>query len=119
MERVEESIINFDLIEDILQLLMIKKDYSVLCPPDISDISKGAFLIFLPGIGEIRELCDRLTNSRTLQSEGVVIVPLHSMLSSDEQRQAFAPCRPGCRKIIVSTNIAETSVTIPDVVCGK
>jgi HrpA-like RNA helicase len=119
LERVDESILNLDLIEDLINLIVVKKDYSALAPPDNVDMSTGSILVFLPGVGEIRDLCDRLVASVTLQKADIDVLPLHSMLSSDEQRLAFVPSRPGTRKIIVSTNIAETSVTIPDVTCGK
>jgi len=44
------------------------------------------------------------------------LVPLHSTLSSEEQSLVFRPAPKGMRKIVLSTNIAETSVTIDDCV---
>lgn len=72
------------------------------------------------GLGEIRSLTERLQASRSLgDNRRFEIIPMHSTLSSRDQRRAFIPSKAGCRKIILSTNIAETSVTIPDVVCGE
>jgi len=51
------------------------------------------------------------------------IVPLYSLLPSDKQMRVFQPPPPGCRLVVVSTNIAETSLTIPGiryvVDCGR
>jgi len=44
------------------------------------------------------------------------ILALHSVLSSDDQGAAFKVPPPGVRKIVIATNIAETGITIPDVV---
>ena len=44
------------------------------------------------------------------------IIPLHSVLTSQDQSQAFDIPPAGCRKIVIATNIAETGITIPDVV---
>lgn len=43
------------------------------------------------------------------------IVPLYSLLPSDKQMRVFAPPPPGSRLVVVSTNVAETSLTIPGV----
>jgi HrpA-like RNA helicase len=119
MDRVDETNINYDLIEDILRLILVNYDKECgLVPPENADLSHGAVLVFMPGKGEIITLTERLKGSRLFRKEQFEIVPLHSTLSSGAQRLAFMPARPGCRKIIISTNIAETSVTIPDVVCG-
>lgn len=45
----------------------------------------------------------------------IVICQLYAKLNQQEQNQAFAPTRPRTRKIILSTNIAETSLTIPGI----
>lgn len=74
----------------------------------------GAILVFVPGMGEIDNLSKRLLSQRALQ--GHVIVPLHSSISSKDQRNAFQIHPPEVRKIVISTNIAETSVTIEDIV---
>jgi HrpA-like RNA helicase len=83
--------------------------------------SDGAILAFLPGLGEIMEV------ERLLRMESPLgvnfedrfrfeIFKLHSSLRDDENEDGiFRPLSEGCRKIILSTNIAETSVTIPDV----
>ena len=118
MDRVNEEIINYDLIEDVLLILLVNPERNEsLLPPEGADLSEGAVLIFLPGFGEIRTLTERLEGSRSLgNKQRFDIIPMHSTLSPQDQRRAFIKPKKGCRKIILSTNIAETSVTIPDVV---
>lgn len=73
----------------------------------------GAILIFLPGVAEI----DRCIRSITSLSNGRFFpLPLHASLSPAEQRKVFPLAPKGKRKIVVSTNVAETSITIPDIV---
>lgn len=72
----------------------------------------GAVLIFMPGVMEIRQCVQELQGT---QLGSVEIMALHANLSSAEQRKVFLPTKPR-RKIVVATNVAETSVTIPDVV---
>ncbi|HEY3816047.1 MAG TPA: ATP-dependent helicase HrpB [Polyangiaceae bacterium] len=72
----------------------------------------GDVLVFLPGAGEIRrarEACDKLATEA-----GLALVPLHGDLSPDEQDTAVR--RGSRRKVILSTNVAESSVTIEGVV---
>ncbi|MBW1897910.1 MAG: DEAD/DEAH box helicase, partial [Deltaproteobacteria bacterium] len=70
--------------------------------------TSGDVLVFMPTEQDIRETCD-LINGR--HYKGVTVFPLFARLSSEEQTKFFRKT-PG-RKIIVSTNIAETSITIP------
>jgi ATP-dependent RNA helicase DHX29 len=107
MKRVDETVINYDLIEDVLMTLF-QEDSTAFATVYRGKID-GAVLIFLPGIGEIRNLLDRLSGSRFFgDSRRFRIVALHSTLSSSDQRFAFCLPPKGCQKIILSTNIAET-----------
>jgi ATP-dependent RNA helicase DHX29 len=75
-----------------------------------------AFLVFLPGIAEIRQLNNILLGHPPFK-DGWLIHPLHSTISSEDQQQAFLLPPSGMRKIVLATNIAETGVTIPDITC--
>ncbi|KAJ1767984.1 helicase [Coemansia sp. RSA 1813] len=70
-----------------------------------------AMLVFMPGVGEIQATIDAI---KRLES-AVHVLPLHSGLAPQEQRKVFAPPPSGKRKIVVATNIAETSITIDDI----
>jgi ATP-dependent RNA helicase DHX57 len=84
----------------------------------------GTILVFLPGLAEIQAVHDALCDSSLFSPRAgkFVLVPLHSTLTSEEQSQVFRKAPVGKRKIVLSTNIAETSVTIDDCVfvidCG-
>lgn len=123
MEIVDEEVINYDLIEDLLTLLLVKKcPHTVTTPPSTDSlcVNEGAVLIFLPGLGEIRMLYEMLkSNPHFKDEQRFDLIPMHSSISAKDQKRAFIPSRAGCQKIILSTNICETSVTIPDCVCGK
>ena len=72
---------------------------------------EGAILVFLPGTQEINRLCSELQNS----DKSLLVLPCHSQLPSKDQRKVFAPAAADKRKVVVSTNIAETSITIDDI----
>jgi len=73
----------------------------------------GDVLVFLPGAREIRRVRE-LLEAQDL-GRGVRVLPLYGDLGGDEQQAALAPGAPGTRKVVLATNIAETSLTIPGV----
>jgi ATP-dependent helicase HrpB len=73
----------------------------------------GSLLVFLPGQGEIRRLEERLHDRIT--DPRVIIAPLYGALDIAEQDRAVEPAPAGCRKVVLSTAIAETSLTIEGV----
>ncbi|KAL7848001.1 hypothetical protein AOLI_G00227190 [Acnodon oligacanthus] len=108
LQYMNPNKINMDLILDLLAYL----DKS----PQFSGID-GAVLVFLPGLAHIQQLFDFLTTDKRFSSKDrYKLVALHSTLSSQDQASAFTVPPAGVRKIVLSTNIAETGVTIPDVV---
>ncbi|CAJ1065307.1 ATP-dependent DNA/RNA helicase DHX36 [Xyrichtys novacula] len=76
----------------------------------------GAILVFLPGWDNISSLNDLLMAQQMFRSDRFVIIPLHSLMPTVNQTQVFKRPPPGVRKIVIATNIAETSITIDDVV---
>jgi len=78
---------------------------------DALHATDGQVLCFLPGAFEIRRAIGDL--DQKLRGQPVDVVPLHGSLSADEQDVALVPAAR--RRIIVATNIAETSLTVPGV----
>jgi ATP-dependent helicase HrpA len=75
----------------------------------------GDILVFLPGEREIRETGDLLRRALTRRpyAAAVEIVPLYARLSVTEQQRVFAPS--GGRRLVLATNVAETSLTVPGI----
>eukprot|EP00435_Cladocopium_sp_Y103_P041104 s1346_g11.t1 len=73
----------------------------------------GGILIFLPGWDDIDRLLKRLT--QVLPRRQFWILPLHSQIRLEQQKEVFQVPPRGVRKIILSTNIAETAITIDDI----
>jgi ATP-dependent RNA helicase DHX36 len=96
---VDETVINYELLADLLEHICLNKD-------------EGAILVFLPGMMEIQNAMDNMRRKDFFQSSAVIIYPLHSALSTAEQTAVFDVPPSGVRKIVVSTNISETSITI-------
>ena len=74
------------------------------------DAGGGAVLAFLPGAPEIRRAADRVAS---LVGANVPVLPLHGGLSADDQDAALQPT--GGTRIVLATNLAETTLTVPDV----
>lgn len=79
---------------------------------------EGAVLVFLPGYDEIVSIRDRIMfeDKRFADSSRYILFMLHSNMHSFDQKRVFRPAPSGVRKIILSTNISETSITFNDVV---
>lgn len=101
---ISEKDVDFEIIEALLTHIEVEMN------------TPGAVLIFLPGWNLIFALHKYLTQKQFFASSKFCILPLHSQLPCVDQRRVFESVQPGVRKVILSTNIAETSITINDVV---
>ncbi|XP_031291477.2 ATP-dependent RNA helicase A isoform X1 [Camelus dromedarius] len=103
MAQLNEKETPFELIEALLKYI------ETLNVP-------GAVLVFLPGWNLIYTMQKHLEMNSHFGSHRYQILPLHSQIPREEQRKVFDPVPSGVTKVILSTNIAETSITINDVV---
>jgi len=110
--RMDDSRIDYDLCVHLVTHLLTSA----------TPRHEGAILIFLPGTAEIKRLMEMLNHSSAISSR-ILVLALHGSLSGADQALVFKPAPSGKIKIIVSTNIAETSITINDITavvdCGK
>lgn len=74
----------------------------------------GSLLVFLPGQAEIRRVNQQLADALGSRSD-ILLCPLHGELDLAAQRAAIEPAPKGLRKVVLATNIAETSLTIDGV----
>lgn len=82
---------------------------------DTQSDAGGDVLVFLPGAGEQRRVAERLEGDAELTRARVQVHVLHGSMSLPEQDAALAPAPPGTRKVVLSTSIAETSLTVAGV----
>ncbi|KAJ0173644.1 hypothetical protein K1T71_010793 [Dendrolimus kikuchii] len=90
---------------------------------DHTQVDLPSVLVFLPGINEIEDLYECLTDlalrAKVVDAECAKykwwVLPLHSTITADEQARVFQRAPLGQRKIILSTNLAESSITVPDI----
>ena len=78
------------------------------------DEESGSLLVFLPGQAEIRRVHQSLQDALGERSD-ILLCPLHGELDLSAQRAAIEPAPAGTRKVVLATNIAETSLTIDGV----
>ena len=96
-----------------LRLIVLLLHYIVENGPEEP---KGGILVFLPGYEEIVTLRDMISEEFQAFSYKFVLFTLHSQMQSVDHKRVFRPVPADTRKIVLATNIAETSITIEDVV---
>uniref|UniRef100_K3WEU5 RNA helicase n=1 Tax=Globisporangium ultimum (strain ATCC 200006 / CBS 805.95 / DAOM BR144) TaxID=431595 RepID=K3WEU5_GLOUD len=113
LDRIDPSVINYDLIQDLIERLVHNSASDMLTLSDT--LPSASILVFLPGLQEISTLLDLLGGHREFSDERKYsLLPLHSSLSPQDQQRIFQMPR-GIVRIIATTNIAETSLTVEDV----
>ncbi|MBL0921720.1 MAG: ATP-dependent RNA helicase HrpA [Phycisphaerales bacterium] len=76
-------------------------------------LGMGDILVFLPGEREIRDVAEELTHHHARGPGGTEVLPLYARLSAEEQQRIFKP--HSGRRIVLATNVAETSLTVPGI----
>ncbi|HIF5695356.1 TPA: ATP-dependent helicase HrpB [Vibrio parahaemolyticus] len=89
-------------VNDHLSTVMAKNIESLM------NKESGSLLAFLPGVAAIKQVQERLSHL----PDDVEVCPLYGQLSFTEQQKAISPAEKGKRKVVLATNIAETSLTI-------
>ena len=75
--------------------------------------TNGDVLVFLPGLGEINRSLKALSSQ--LDSENYLVLPLYGALNAEQQQKALQVDKAGRQKVVLATNIAETSLTIENI----
>ncbi|NXH85226.1 DHX36 helicase, partial [Edolisoma coerulescens] len=103
LEMMDDDKVDLDLVAALIKHIVLEEE-------------DGAILVFLPGWDNISTLHELLMSQAMFKSDRFIIIPLHSLMPTVNQTQVFKKTLPGVRKIVIATNIAETSITIDDVV---
>lgn len=121
VRRVDERLVPLPALRALLRRLAAGALPVALAAPaaggadDAADSDGGAVLVFLPGRGAIDAAARFLWADADLR-EACLFVKLHADASAKEQRAAFAQAPWGQTKVVLATSVAETSITIPDVI---
>ncbi|GAA0686944.1 ATP-dependent RNA helicase HrpA [Marinobacterium maritimum] len=97
---------------DLQQAILAAVDELVAIDQDKRSGGPGDILVFLPGEREIRETAETLRRAQLRDTE---VIPLYARLSLAEQNRVFHENRKAGRRIVLSTNVAETSLTVPGI----
>jgi hypothetical protein len=100
--RVDECHIDNDMIGHLVKHLVMEKEAK----------DDGSILVFLPGAPEINKAMDSIR--KIIGGLPIQLLPLHGGLQPKQQNLVFQPASRGYTKVTLSTNVAETSITIPD-----
>jgi len=104
---------------------IIPEMIEVIAQHHVKDSGGNTILLFLPGLSEIEDLDETLSTKFSLGGKddasdpvkearrNIEICLLHSLIDEEEQMKAFSPLTSGCTRVILSSNIAESSVTLP------
>ncbi|KFM08671.1 Putative ATP-dependent RNA helicase TDRD9, partial [Aptenodytes forsteri] len=115
-QRIEEPVIVRELYEVAVSLIQSFDELEMKSNREKKNLSvtseRGSVLVFLPGLSEISYMHSCLSSMFNKRWQ---VYPLHSRVTLEEQNNVFLTTVPGYRKVILSTNIAESSVTVPDV----
>ena len=118
LSRLKEDEIDLDLLEEVVMAAYNGLITAEDSEEDVLDSGASAILVFLSGMPSIQRLSDRLMGHPEIAGDNARmdwILPLHSSLGPEEQRKVFRRPPMGVRKVVIATNIAETSITIEDV----
>ena len=102
VERVDESHVDYAMLGQLVKHLVNEKDSK----------DDGSILVFLPGAPEINMAMDAIR--KVVRGLSIQLLPLHGGLQPNDQNMVFQAAARGFTKIVLSTNVAETSITIPD-----
>ena len=100
-----------DEIDQVLYLVAAR----IILYHKLNTRSSGTFLVFLPGIQEISQMYEVFQEVFSDNFEELDVLMLHSSIPEKEHTKVLRPPREGTRRVILSTNIAESSITLPDV----
>eukprot|EP01063_Lacrimia_lanifica_P026477 TRINITY_DN3573_c3_g1_i1.p1 TRINITY_DN3573_c3_g1~~TRINITY_DN3573_c3_g1_i1.p1 ORF type:complete len:1288 (+),score=504.95 TRINITY_DN3573_c3_g1_i1:352-3864(+) len=105
--------VDVELIKGVMEMIEAREEGS---RSRDAEERKGSVLIFVPGWQDITDVINALEKMQRAEGFAWRLLPLHSMIPPKDQKRIFEAPRDGERKVIVSTNLAETSITVEDVV---